>query len=150
MLHVLLSLPHLRLLGRKCAAVSSTPAAVIAAAISVTLRSFSESSRSVLRYPATTSAVRYDRICDRSSGRRSGAAEIVYPPPMPMAAPFVCLGSRAAPMNCRPDGCDSAGVDRSAVPSRRSRPAATEVEAVEGAEAPKEEDLPNLAAAVLF
>ena len=130
--------------------MSSTPAAVIATAISVPLRSFSEASRSVLRSPATTSAVRYDRICDRSSVRRSGAAEIVYPPPMPMAAPSDRSGSWAAPVNYRPNGCDSAGVDRSAVPSRRSRPAATEVEAVEGAEAPKEEDPPNLAAAVLF
>ena len=42
---------------RKGAVMSSTPAVVISAAISVPLQSFSESSRSVLRSPSTTSAV---------------------------------------------------------------------------------------------
>ena len=93
---------------------------------------------------------RYDRLRDRSSGRRSGAAEIAYPPLTPIAAPSVRSGSRAAPVNCRLGSGDFAGVYRSAVPSRRSRPAAAEAEDAEGAKAPKEEDPPNPTVAVLF
>ena len=57
MLHVRLSLPRLRFLGSKCAVMCSTPAAFIAAAISVPLLALSKSSRSVFRSPATISAV---------------------------------------------------------------------------------------------
>ena len=64
-----------------------------------------------------------------------------------IAAPSVRSGSRAAPVNCHPNGGDSAGgVDRSAVPSRGGRPAGAEAEAAGGAEAPKEGNPPNPAA----
>ena len=51
MLHVCLYLPHLRLIGRKCAVMSSTSAAAIAAVISVPLILFSKSSRPIVKVP---------------------------------------------------------------------------------------------------
>ena len=57
MLYVLRYLPHLRWRGRKCAAMSLSPASVSAAVISVPLRLFSGSVSVVLRSPATSSAV---------------------------------------------------------------------------------------------